>query len=302
MSNNEHLVSIGMPVYNSEQRIRQALDSVLAQDYMNFELIISDNASTDGTQTICLQYAAMDKRIRYHRNERNMGMNWNMNRLRELASGEYFKWAGSHDVIAPSFISTCKKVLDTNPQVVLAYPLAQARNEKGETMESITPEIIDTRGLPSFVRVFIIIAKGQNYAVLNYGLYRSSALRRCRPLTAVIGNDQLLLMEISVLGAIALVPDVLFFRRYFGPVLPDAERVATDLIRGNPAARNLEKVRPIWALAKQNVLGAWRLASLSGKVFLVPLVAYAFYSRWHKQLKDELRHPYTLRKYTVPDY
>ena len=137
MSNNEHLVSIGMPVYNSEQHIRQALDSVLAQDYEKFELIISDNASTDGTQKICLNYAARDERIRYYRNERNMGMKWNMNRLLELASGEYFKWAGSHDFIAPSFISRCKESLDTNPQVVLAYPIAQAIDEKGDAIKEI---------------------------------------------------------------------------------------------------------------------------------------------------------------------
>ena len=81
MTDNKPLVSIGMPVYNSEQHIRQALDSVLAQDYEHFELIISDNASTDRTREVCLEYAARDKRIRYYQNERNMGIAWNQNRV-----------------------------------------------------------------------------------------------------------------------------------------------------------------------------------------------------------------------------
>ena len=69
-----------------------------------------------------------------------------------------------------------------------------------------------------------------------------------------------------------------------------------------PDANNRKKVRPIWGLAKQNVLGAWRLAPLKAKFYLIPVVAYAFYSRWHRQLKGELRHPYSLKQYTAPDY
>jgi glycosyltransferase involved in cell wall biosynthesis len=301
MTDNKALVSIGMPVYNSERHLRQALDSVLEQDYSEFELVISDNASTDGTRDICLEYTANDKRIRYYRNERNMGMTWNMNRVFELATGEYFKWAGSHDVIAPSFISVCKQILDRSSHVVLAYPLAQAIDERGEVVKEIIPETIDTRGLPRSIRLFMVIAKPHSYAVINYGLYRSSALRRCRPVTTVIGNDQVTLMEISVLGAIAVVPQFMFFRRYFGAKLTDAETIATDLIRMNPVIKNRRKVRPIWELGIQNVIGAYRMASLK-RLYLVPVVAYAFYSRWHRELRNELRHPYSLQQRPVPDY
>src|SRR3970040_2053781 len=129
--NNHPLVSIGMPVYNSEKHIRRTLDSIQAQDYERFELIISDNASADGTQEICLEYAAKDQRVRYYRNARNMGMLGNNNRLSELASGEYFKLAGSYDCLAPTFISACKRVLDDDPRVVLAYPLSRLVDENG---------------------------------------------------------------------------------------------------------------------------------------------------------------------------
>ena len=90
-------ISIGMPVYNGEQFLAGALDSVLTQDFEDFELIISDNASEDGTQKICLDYAARDRRIRYYRNEMNIGGSRNHSRVFELSAAEYFKWAHYDD-------------------------------------------------------------------------------------------------------------------------------------------------------------------------------------------------------------
>ena len=189
MKDNKPLVSIGMPVYNTEPHIRQSLESLLAQDYEHFELIISDNASIDGTQEICLEYAARDKRIRYYRNERNIGIALNQNRVFELSSGKYFKWAGSHDYVAPSFISACKHILDTDPRVVLAYPLARVVDGKDETIKGVVPEIIDTRRLPTCARVLVVVAKVEYCALELYGLFRTAALSRCRPLMTLIGND-----------------------------------------------------------------------------------------------------------------
>ncbi len=300
--NKKPLVSIGMPVYNTEQHIRQALDSLLAQDYEHFELIISDNASTDGTHDICLDYAARDKRIRYYRNDRNMGIAWNQNRLFQLSSGKYFKWAGSHDYVSPSFVSTCKRILDTDPRVVLAYPLARLVDGNDETLTDVVPEIIDTRGLPTFGRVLVVVEKVQHCALELYGLFRASALRRCRPLVTLIANDMVLMLEISILGAIALVPELLLYRREFGPVLSGDDEVPNTLMRVNPEVRKRKNVRPFWELGMQQLVGAWRLAPLKKNVYLLPLIAYAHYSRWHEQLKRELRHPYSLKGRPVPDY
>jgi glycosyltransferase involved in cell wall biosynthesis len=105
------LVSIGMPVYNGEKYIRQALDSLLAQDYGHFELIISDNASTDGTAEICREYVAKDDRIRYCRNETNLGAVRNFNRVFELSSGKYFMWAATDNMLSSIFISCCFSLL-----------------------------------------------------------------------------------------------------------------------------------------------------------------------------------------------
>src|SRR3972149_8539793 len=90
-------VSVGLPVFNGEQFLRQALDSVLAQTYPGFELIISDNASTDRTQDICEAYATRDKRIQYYRQSKNVGGGRNYNFVFEVSNGEYFKWLAHDD-------------------------------------------------------------------------------------------------------------------------------------------------------------------------------------------------------------
>ena len=97
MSNHNPRVSIGLPVYNGERFLPQALDSILAQTFEDFELIISDNASTDTTEEICRTYATQDQRIHYHRHEQNRGAAWNFNYIVPLARGEYFKWAADDD-------------------------------------------------------------------------------------------------------------------------------------------------------------------------------------------------------------
>jgi glycosyltransferase involved in cell wall biosynthesis len=295
-------VSIGMPVYNSERHLRQALDSLLAQDYTHLEIVISDNASTDGTQEICQQYAAKDHRIHYYRNETNMGMSWNMNRVFGLARGKYFKWAGSHDFIGRSFVSRCVQELNNHENVVLAYTLVQAVDSNGHPIRDSSPEILDTKGLPDYARVYAVISKIGNYADLYYGLYRSSALRQCRPIRAFMGNDQVLLMELSILGGIALVPDFLFYRRYFGPLLTDRQRIVTDLVRMNPQLKGRRAVRPIWELGRESVAGALRIGPLSSRLRVAPVAAYAFYRRWRRQLKSELRNPYSLRRQAEPNY
>jgi glycosyltransferase involved in cell wall biosynthesis len=114
------LVSIGMPVYNGGKYLRQALDSLLAQDYYNFELNISDNASTDDTAAICEGYCARDQRLHYYRNPTNLGMLANWERVFELASSDLFMWAACDDCWSPNYLRTLVDCLLANPQATLA--------------------------------------------------------------------------------------------------------------------------------------------------------------------------------------
>src|SRR5262245_45018612 len=105
MANATPRVSIGLPIFNGEKYVAQAFDSILAQTYADFELIISDNASTDQTEAICQAYANRDRRIRYYRNNRNLGAAANYNRVFDLSTGVYFKWAAHDDIVLPTFVT-----------------------------------------------------------------------------------------------------------------------------------------------------------------------------------------------------
>src|SRR5262252_3377793 len=114
-------VSVGLPVYNGERYLEESIDSILAQTYTDFELIISDNASTDRTECICRRYAAADARVRYYRNERNIGGYPNHSRVFSLARGRYFRFAAHDDVCDRQLLARCVEALELHPEAVLSY-------------------------------------------------------------------------------------------------------------------------------------------------------------------------------------
>jgi glycosyltransferase involved in cell wall biosynthesis len=203
-------VSIGMAIYNEEKYLRQALDSLLAQDFADFELIISDNASEDATQQICLKYATRDARVRYYRNETNLGPIENFNRVFRLSCGEYFMWAGGHDIWAPTYLSRCLEVLESDDAVVLCNSATRLIGQDGEDL-GVTVRQIDTRNCSVLLRFNLVL--WQVTAVFVYSLIRASALRQTHLCQRVFGPDCLLALELSLLGPFAVVPQPLFFMR-----------------------------------------------------------------------------------------
>ena len=210
------LVSIGLPVYNGEHYIARAIESLLAQDYALIELIISDNASTDRTPEICREYAAKDSRVHYHRNSANLGVVKNFNRVFELASGDYFMWAGDHDLRAPTYVSRCMEIMATDPSVVLCCSQT-VRVAPDGSHSAIIPPRLDTRGLAVVTR-FQLVIWSLSYCYQTYGLIRSDALKRTQLFRDTIGPDAVLLTELALLGAFAYVPELLFYMRQ----MPDA--------------------------------------------------------------------------------
>src|SRR5260370_42097820 len=105
MNSSSPKVSIGFPVYNGENYVANALTRLLEQDFQDFELVICDNASTDRTQEIRLAFAHQDDRIRYFRNDRNIGLAANHARTFQLANGKYFKWAAHDDGFPPTMLA-----------------------------------------------------------------------------------------------------------------------------------------------------------------------------------------------------
>ena len=202
------LVSIGMPIYNGADFLRCALESLLAQDYDNFELIISDNHSTDSTREICLDYLARDNRIRYHRNNTNIGAINNFNRVFELSQGEYFMWHAHDDLREPNYLSSCLEIMEMNPNVILCCS-STLLNEDGSFRES--REDLNTVGA-SLNRRFRKILWINSCASI-YGLMRSSVLRKTGLFRNTIGSDNLLLAELSLRGEIHQLPLFLFKKK-----------------------------------------------------------------------------------------
>ncbi len=210
-------VSIGMPVYNGDRFIKEILDAILAQTFEDFELIISDNASTDRTQEICHLYAARDKRIKYYRNEHNIGGHRNFNRVFELAIGEYFRWAAHDDLCAPENLERCVEVLEQHPDVVLCYTKTKLIDEHGKVLDQNYDEnpLLTNSPLPHIRFCNLIVDsfsrpyRGQQL----YGVMRTSAAATTSLLEDYSGADMVFLARMSLMGKFYEVPEYLFFNR-----------------------------------------------------------------------------------------
>lgn len=204
-------VGIGLPVYNGERFLKNALDSILAQTFTDFELIIVDNASTDGTEGICREYAERDSRIRYHRNGENIGLVGNFRRAFELSRGDYFRWACADDMCKPTLLAECADVLNHAPSVVLVYAKAEFIDENEHRLDIDDPGW-DLRSECPHERMRYVI-DSNHWVNSLYGLMRASALRRTGLIADYHGGDHTLLCELSLLGKFQEIPLYLFQRR-----------------------------------------------------------------------------------------
>lgn len=212
----EPQISIGMPVYNGEKYLSQAIESILTQSFPEFELIISDNASTDRTMEICRAYASNDSRIEYIRHDVNMGGPRNWNFVFISAKGRYFKWASANDICCPEFLAKCKIILDNNKDVALCYPRTRLIDEQG----NITEDYEDRLDLqsPDPCTRFVNLMTNLRLNNPQAGLFRSSVLRKTGLERFYPGGDIPLMAEVAMSGKFYEWPEFLFFRR----MSPDA--------------------------------------------------------------------------------
>jgi glycosyltransferase involved in cell wall biosynthesis/O-antigen/teichoic acid export membrane protein len=203
-------VTIGLPVYNGEEYLEQALDGLLAQTFTDFELIISDNASTDRTAEICQQYAGRDPRIRYVRQKNNIGAGPNHNVLVPMARGQYFKWASHDDVYAPELIERCVEALETHPEVVLAHVHDGLINAVG-AVTALPRYSLDTSSREAHVRLrsLLRVNGGNDF----YGVIPTEILRSIKPHHSYHHADRTFMAQLILKGPFVQVPEVLFFRR-----------------------------------------------------------------------------------------
>jgi|SRR5690348_4963470 glycosyltransferase involved in cell wall biosynthesis len=203
-------LSIGLPVYNGEDFLAESLDSLLGQTYEDFELIISDNASTDGTADICRGYAKQDSRIRYVRQPHNLGCAPNHNVLVQYARGELFKWVSHDDLYGRELIERAIEALDEYPQVVLANCWT-AMIDSSRTVTKAVRYTLDTESprAPERFRSMLFEKGGDD----DGGVIRMEMLRRIRPYDSYYHSDRTLVTEMALQGPFYHVPDWLYFRR-----------------------------------------------------------------------------------------
>jgi glycosyltransferase involved in cell wall biosynthesis len=204
-------VSIGMPLYNEEQFVEQAIVSILNQDYKNFELIISDNASTDQTKEICLKYSKKDSRIRFYSRDILTDSTANFNFVASNAKGDFFMWASGHDTRDSTFISRCVATFEKSDSIVLCYSDTIWIDSNGNNIGNEQSDI-DTVGMNRIERVNKVFWN-LRYMYPIYGLFRKDMLDRILPFQRVLGPDILLLNELSSIGEFARIPEPLFFMR-----------------------------------------------------------------------------------------
>lgn len=209
-------VSVGVPVYNGERYLRQALDSILAQTFSDFELIISDNASTDATPQICRDYAARDPRVRYVAQETNRGAAWNVNHLVTLATAPYFTWAHADDVRAPRHIECCVAELDRAPSSVVVVCTRSEFIDEDDRQTGPCPDRMDLRQARPSDRLRAAIAN-VGWCNVLFGVIRTETLRACRPLGGYPYADLPLAFELAIRGQIREIPESLFYRRTHRP-------------------------------------------------------------------------------------
>lgn len=212
--NKNPTVSIGLPVYNGENFIGAAIESILQQTFQDYELIISDNASTDRTAEICQRYASQDPRIRYYRNPTNRGPAWNYNQVFHLSNGEYFKWVAHDDVLAPTFIEATLATLIADESAVLSFSKVNIIDETSRIIKPYDVALSGDSNRPATRFKAMIDVKHRCYDI--FGLFRTSALAKTSLIGSYAGSDRVLLGRISLQGKLQTIPERLFQAREHG--------------------------------------------------------------------------------------
>jgi len=285
-------VSIGLPVYNGERYIAQAIDSILEQTFLEFELIISDNASTDRTKDICQDYASRDSRVRYYRNSRNLGAAYNYNRVFQLSNGAYFKWASHDDLCAPTYLECSFNCLENDQSIILCYPQSIIIDEHGNHIGSYDDQLNLTSDNPyRRLKKYWLRSAGECNAV--FGLIRSSYLKKTSLIGPYNGSDIVLLTHLALLGKFCEIPEKLFFRRDHPETSGRANPTPTDVAAWFKPTKKVKRVFIRWrhtfeylkCIIAANI-------SFSDKVRCAGLVGRKMW--WNKhQLLAEIRAAYT---------
>lgn len=250
------LVSVGLPVYNAASTLPRVLESLLAQDLEDFEVIVSDNASSDATRETAEAIVGQDPRISYYRNEENIGAWANFNRTFELARGKYFKWASDDDWFAPTILSKAVEVLDAEADVSLCTWLERLVDVDGVERRRYTFDqrwVVDSDSAGERFSQFLHAEDKGSRGDPIYGLMRTETASQTRLLAAGLWIPNFIMMgELAALGRWVTIPEVLVDRGYpGGPGRSGGELSVRNVIRHFDPA-NGDQPWPHWRFMAQH--------------------------------------------------
>ncbi len=284
MQTRQPKVSIGLPVYNGEKFLPRALNSLLKQDFEDFELIISDNASTDGTAEVCREFAARDNRIIYSRNETNIGATGNYNRVFQLSCGEFFRWGSHDDEAHPSQVRRClERFKDAPANTTLVFTKAEIIDGEGQ-VKYLSPDSISCES-PSALKRFSRVLWSSSFAHSLWGVIKADALRKTR-LMGVIEADHVLLSELALLGPVIEIPEALYRMRRHERCATEINKSAKALLAWHDPKRANERIwLPHWERVYIEYLKGIAHVPLSPQDKLLCYGAVPLVSYWRRFLR-----------------
>lgn len=249
-------VSIGLPVFNAERYIRSSLEATLCQSFADFELIISDNASTDDTFAICEKYARMDDRIRLIRQPENCGVNINHQIVFREASGEYFRWASADDIPSPMLVKHAVEMMRANEHLAAYIPDTVNIDAKGNQVGHLQ-HTLDLRSDRAEVRAEAVLTR--NYQMIfDQGLMRRSVVKTTSQNWTYFGWDFVLLFELALRGQLSNVEGPLLYRRLHEESTARATRRVAEVREWVDPTLRSRILLPHWKWTAERVRAAVR--------------------------------------------
>jgi glycosyltransferase involved in cell wall biosynthesis len=264
-------LTVGLPVYNGERYLAESIDSLLGQSYTDFELIISDNASTDDTPGICERYAKQDSRIQYHRQPTNIGLAPNHNFCAEQAKGELFKWAAGDDLYHRDLLLRCVEVMDEHPEVVLAHAYTAMIDGDSKVYQANAYSLGTSAPRPSDRFRSMLHDNGGDD---DGGVIRKAVLLRTAMKDSYHHADRTIIAELALHGPFCHVPEWMYFRRDH----PDRAERAHPGVRARCANMDPRRANP-WRQPLPRLLTAyiWAYVRMIQRAPLTPAERAACY-------------------------
>jgi glycosyltransferase involved in cell wall biosynthesis len=265
-------ITIGLTVYNEAAYVRETIKSIRQQSFQDFEIVVGDNASTDGSSELIAELAEQDQRIVHIKRPRNIGALQNWNDIVMRARGEYFVLASGHDLWSRNYLEKLVERLDQDTEAALAFCRTQWLDEEGNELR-IPTSVLDTSGMSSLGKYVSLMFANQNYL---YGMTRISAMRKTRLQLDILGSGEIYLQELAQQGDFVLVENERWYRRRNRAAEKTLDRLARyrNVLFTDPWSRKKFKCFPYLQLLMHYLLLPFMFRSLSIAKRLRMLTSY----------------------------